>query len=336
MGPTPRTGRKPTLADTTTPLESGRKNTLTDLLSPLTGRKSLDVSAGKGTLKSGTTPRAQNGHGDSHGHGHLRSSLKGDPNQNIRITGVMGAQAKRMNGVYKPVLRTSLEEVITQPTFYVKIDDGNRWLEYRPALKQWQAKPTTDKGSDNCMAYNTVPTKCLPQECPVGQWKVDDGDDNAGFVLQPDLIITVLTNEDMEEYYAFVRREAVRVANDNHKFLITGASGARADEINGMYEASTLSSLRGDMPVYAKVGNNEIRLVYNATNKQWQVGTSRLIYLLSFFSCTILSHILLIHLVKKLQVPTHLPTFINTPPFPPPPPPPPSFSSCRFVWTLTW
>ena len=106
--------------------------------------------------------------------------------------------AGKLNGVYKPVLRSSLEEVLTHATFYEKMDDSSRWLEYRPSIKQWQAKNQGQKGSDVCTGCCTVPAKCLPQECPVGLWFVDDGDDSAGLLPQPDIVISVLTNEVIE------------------------------------------------------------------------------------------------------------------------------------------
>ena len=158
-----------------------------------------------------------------------------------------------------------------------------RWLEYRASLKQWQAKPSADKGTDTCTAYCTVPAKCLPQECPVGKWVVshDDGPDNTGtgFTSQPEVVISILTSEDLEVYYAFVRRAAIRMANEHRFVCITGATGKRAGEINGMYEATTEVALRGDMPVYVKVGKGEVELVYNATNKQWQVRADWFTYL---------------------------------------------------------
>ena len=40
----------------------------------------------------------------------------------------------------------------------MKTDDSSRWLEYRAGLKQWQAKATSEKGTDHCTAYCTSNT----------------------------------------------------------------------------------------------------------------------------------------------------------------------------------
>ena len=187
----------------------------------------------------------------------------------VSIAGVDGGVT---DGVYKPVTRTSVVDLTASAVLYVKVDDGNRWLEYRAAIKQWQAKATTDKGTDNCTAYCAVPAKCLPEDCPRCKWLVADGTE---FEPRPAVTISALTNDDVEAYYAYVRSEALRVAKEHHNVRIAGATGNRADEINGMYEAAVDVSLRGDMPVYVKVGKSkeDVCLVYNATNKQWQVRT---------------------------------------------------------------
>ena len=185
----------------------------------------------------------------------------------VSIAGVDGGVT---DGVYKPVTRTSVVDLTASAVLYVKVDDGNRWLEYRAAIKQWQAKATADKGTDNCTAYCAVPAKCLPEDCPRCKWLVHDG---TMFEPRPAVTISALTNDDVEAYYAYVRSEALRVAKEHHNVRIAGAIGNRADEINGMYEAAVDVSLRGDMPVYVKVGKckEDVCLVYNATNKQWQV-----------------------------------------------------------------
>ena len=59
---------------------------------------------------------------------------------------------------------------------YIKVGDGDMWLEYHAAKKSWQVKSTTSKGTSRCLSACVVPDKCLPQECPVGQWQVYDGE----------------------------------------------------------------------------------------------------------------------------------------------------------------
>ena len=54
---------------------------------------------------------------------------------------------------------------------------------------------------------------------------------------------------------------------------IAGAMGPRTSvQINGVYEA--MREMSGGMPVYAKVGDNDVCMEYHANNKQWQVKTS--------------------------------------------------------------
>ncbi len=60
---------------------------------------------------------------------------------------------------------------------YSKVGDGDTWLEYHASSKEWQVKPS-EKGKGKAWAwvYCAVPAKCLPEECPVGQWQVrNDG-----------------------------------------------------------------------------------------------------------------------------------------------------------------
>ena len=91
--------------------------------------------------------------------------------QHVRITGATGTNAGLVNGMYKPT-----EEMCGNVTVYVKIDDGNLWLEYHAATTTWQMKGTANKGENFSCANCIVPVKCLPEKCPPGQWEVGDGD----------------------------------------------------------------------------------------------------------------------------------------------------------------
>ena len=53
---------------------------------------------------------------------------------------------------------------------------------------------------------------------------------------------------------------------------IKGATGSKANDINGLYEAT--EELSGDMPVYAKAGNFNSELVYIASTNDWSVQTT--------------------------------------------------------------
>ena len=53
---------------------------------------------------------------------------------------------------------------------------------------------------------------------------------------------------------------------------ITGATGINADLINGIYVVT--DELSGDMPVYAKMGNSDLWLMYVASTKDWNIQTT--------------------------------------------------------------
>ena len=90
--------------------------------------------------------------------------------QQVRITGATGPRADLINGMYKPT-----EEMNDNVTVYVKVNDDHMWLVYNAFSKDWNVHTTADKGTGGNFANCKVPVKCLPQECPVGQWRVDDG-----------------------------------------------------------------------------------------------------------------------------------------------------------------
>ena len=50
---------------------------------------------------------------------------------------------------------------------------------------------------------------------------------------------------------------------------ITGATGLKADSINGIYAVT--DELSGDMPVYAKMGSSDLWLMYVASTKDWNI-----------------------------------------------------------------
>ena len=90
---------------------------------------------------------------------------------NVRITGATGTHAGRINGMYRPT-----QELSGNVAMYVKVDDGEWWLQYRAGTMKWQVTSTAGKGTDKSLAYCAVPAKCLPDDCPRGNWQVIDDD----------------------------------------------------------------------------------------------------------------------------------------------------------------
>ena len=90
--------------------------------------------------------------------------------QHVRITGATGSTAGDINGMYRPT-----QELCNNASVYAKVGNGDKWLEYNAIVKEWQVKETADKGTDDGIAYCTVPAKCLPEKCPAAQWQVYDG-----------------------------------------------------------------------------------------------------------------------------------------------------------------
>jgi hypothetical protein len=89
----------------------------------------------------------------------------------VRIAMVAGYHAARVNGMYEATSERSADGTVT---IYRKVGDVYRLLlEYYAPNKQWQVKPQKYKGTALAWISCAVPAKCLPEECPVGQWQVD-------------------------------------------------------------------------------------------------------------------------------------------------------------------
>ena len=106
--------------------------------------------------------------------------------QNVRINGVTGEFAASVNGLYYPT-----DQMRCNMTAYRKITDGDKWLEYNAGCKQWQVKSTADRGKRNGWASCVIPLKCLPEDCPPGQWRVYDGTKH--YLPQKDVTICTVT-----------------------------------------------------------------------------------------------------------------------------------------------
>ena len=173
----------------------------------------------------------------------------------VCIQGATGIGAAFINGVYEPT-----DELSGNVTVYRKLGAGDWWLEYRASVKQWQVKPTASKGTDVCWARCAVPVKCLPTECPGGQWQAYDG---SKFNPQPVVTVSVASEEEIE---------ACRVVKGICSVRIVGATGTNADNINGVFEPTDELS-EGNVTFYRKVGGGGC-LEYHASTKQWQVKTT--------------------------------------------------------------
>ena len=175
------------------------------------------------------------------------------------ITGATGIAADKINGMYEIT-----DELSGDLPVYAKVGNEDIWLEYKTTTKSWQVKATKYKGTSTCSAYCKVPAKCLPQECPVAKWQVVmDGN----YVYQPAVTISVLTQQEVEAYLAELEREAARLVNGSQHVRITGAA-----IVNGVYKPT--EEMNDNVTVYAKVGDRDRWLVYNASYKDWNVQTT--------------------------------------------------------------
>ena len=103
---------------------------------------------------------------------------------NVLITGATGGtNAGLINGTYQPT-----KEMKDNVTIYVKVDNDNVWLVYTASSSNWNVQDTAAKGTDTRWAHCSVRTKCLPHDCPVGEWIVDCEDAQP----QPAVTVTVV------------------------------------------------------------------------------------------------------------------------------------------------
>jgi hypothetical protein len=167
-----------------------------------------------------------------------------------------------VNGVYEPT-----SEVSSGVTVYRKVGDADRWLEYHAGAGQWQVKCTARKGEDVSAAYCIVPAKCLPEECPVGQWQVQDG---ATWVSQASVTVSIVSQAELEAHKAAIAAEAARQVVGTTSVRLAGATGVSAMDVNGVYEPTSEVSSSG-VTVYRKVGEADRWLEYHAGSRSWQV-----------------------------------------------------------------
>ena len=180
----------------------------------------------------------------------------------VRITGAVGVMAAQINGIYEATSEKSEDMPI-----YVKVGCNGMCMEYHVPTKSWQVKRTVFKGQNVAMALCTVPAKCLPEECPTGMWNEFNDVD---WILSSAITISLVSKEEVIAYLLKEERKAARVVIGSHKVRIAGATGTKADLINGVYKPT--NELCDNATVYTKVGNDGVLfLEYCALYKRWQV-----------------------------------------------------------------
>ena len=188
----------------------------------------------------------------------------------VRITGATGKNAGDINGVYK-----ATNEMYGNVTAY----EGEMCLlEYENTLKSWLVTDGT-----TAKAFCTVPAKCLPEECPTGRWFVFDTVLAAGSMYVPQRTITVsLHADDSKTAAAAMKVDAGPTGKTAGVGIATSAgsggvriTGEAMGKINGVYEAT--NQMSGGMPVYVKVGFNDMCMEYRAHHRTWQLKAIDLI-----------------------------------------------------------
>ena len=179
----------------------------------------------------------------------------------VRIVGAMDLYGVLINGVYE-----ATTEISGDMPVYVKVGNNNVCMEYHVPTKSWLVKETLQKGGNVALALCTVPSKCLPEKCPTGMWKEFNGSD---WIMSSAISISLVSREEVKAYREEMKREAARVVRGRHNVCITGATGVKADLINGVYKPTY--EICGNATVYTKVGNDGVFVLEYSLNKQWQV-----------------------------------------------------------------
>ena len=182
----------------------------------------------------------------------------------VRIIGAMCPSGAMLNGVYE-----ATSEMSGDMPVYVKVGDNGMCMEYYAPNDQWQVKESEHKGTDLCLAYCSVPIRCLPEQCPAGQWYVWSG---TKLVPQSAVTSSPVSKEEVGAYREEQEREAARVVKGRHNVRITGTTGVKAGLINGVYKPT--NEMSGNVSVYQKVvgvQSGNVWLEYNAHLKMWQV-----------------------------------------------------------------
>ena len=161
----------------------------------------------------------------------------------VRISGATGVNATSINGVYEP-----MEERSNDAPLYRKVGDLEKWIEYgAERKKEWVIKKTADKGFARGWATLQVDTPVTLEKCKEGGWLVYDG---AKFLTQKDVKVSI------------AGLNSVR---------ISGATGANATSVNGIYEPT--EEVSNGVTIYRKVGDPNKWLEY--THLKWMVKPTK-------------------------------------------------------------
>ena len=175
----------------------------------------------------------------------------------VRIAGAMGPNGDVINGMYEVTAEMSGDMPV-----YARVGNGDVCLEYRANGKEWQVMSTAANKSKHCLTFCGSPAKVLPEACPEGQWHVLAG---SKFVLLPAITVSLVSKDEIDAYRIEQDIEAAREVKGSHNVCIDGAT----DFVNGVYQVT--NEMSGNVTVFTKVGNDDVRLEYNAPTKQWRV-----------------------------------------------------------------
>ena len=182
----------------------------------------------------------------------------------VRVTGATGISAASVNGTYEP-----MDEMCRNATVYRKTGDDTMWMEYNASSVSWQVKPIEYKGTNSCYAWCAVPSKCLPEECPLRRWQVVvDGKHKP----HPSVSVSVVSEEEVAAYRAEVEHEADRVVKGDCSVRVTGAKGNNAGHVNGTYEPT--DEMYSNATVFRKVGDSTTCMEYHASSRSWQIKST--------------------------------------------------------------
>ena len=103
-------------------------------------------------------------------------------------------------------------------------------------------------------------------------------------MLQPSCVLSIASDQDVQNERAAIAAQATSTANYAREHArkprrIVGATGEKADLINGLYEAT--DEEQDGYPCYQKIGDPDKWLVYFKEKKVWiiQNNSDRFVYL---------------------------------------------------------
>ena len=117
--------------------------------------------------------------------------------KHVRLVGVKlfpaGLKTNLLQGVFEPT-----SELCNGVTRYRNLETDHL-LEYHAGTGQWQIKPKEAKGTKIAFAHCAVPSKCLPEECPAGQWRrIADAEGLYNLALEPSCKVEIVSPQEAE------------------------------------------------------------------------------------------------------------------------------------------